>query len=510
MRILSVIVCSCLCSLLTAQNIHIYYDVSADSLYYLENGKLTSEPNFRKGKPVKLHVVNYNDYLYDLSIELDENDVTVPSAGSGQMFQVGNKNLLSDLMASAGSSGGSGSSVQSNVDWLSNNMEGGNNFATTEASAMAKTYSRLSSAYTSSLKEIIKKENRISTQTNAIESDITIFAENQFMVSEIEQLKYNPQLRPDQIKRLSLEYLNRVFDDQDPADLDLSEVIKKGNIKSTLNKKISRYKELVAELEKEILILGLIKDSLVTLPLPSAAEKQSLVVAYDKVKATADNYEKQVATMAEQAKGLKNWEIKDLMSVRYTYEELKSHPFAYTYTFTPKQDEVALNITLTPNDSAKVKNLSVKKLAPIEFPTYGGVKVNASVGISFGGFFDRPQKYFSRDGQIRAEKGDAFLPIVTSFIHFYKQGQGSVSLGGSFGLGVAIGGETSGQTYFLGPSIILGKGQRVVISTGIMGGRVQRLGQDFEVGDLFDESNVPLRNVYEMGYFLGFSFNLGG
>mgnify|MGYP000072964537 CR=1 FL=1 len=510
MRTLSVLVCICLCSLLTAQNIHIYYDVSADSLYYLENGKLTAEPNFRKGKPVKLHVVNYNDYLYNLSIELDESDVNVPSAGSGQMFQVGNKNLLSQLMATAGDSGGSGSSVQNNVDWLSNNMEGGANYATAESSAMAKTYSRLSSTYSSSLKNIIRKEQRISTQTSSIESDITIFAENQFMVAEIEQLKYNPQLRPDQIKRLSLEYLNRVFDDQDPADLDLSEVIKKGDIKTKLNKKINRYQELVAELEKEIFFLELIKDSLVSLPLPSTAEKQSLAVAYDKVKETATNYEEQATTLAEQASELQNWEMKDLMSVRYTYEELKEHPFSYTYTFTPKQDEVKLNITLTPNDSAKVKNLNERKLAPIEFPTYGGVKVNASVGISFGGYFNRPQNYFSRDGQIRAEDGDAFLPIVTSFIHFYRQGQGPVSLGGSFGLGVAIGGETSGQTYFLGPSIILGKGQRVVISTGIMGGRVQRLGQDFEVGDLFDESNVPLRNVYEMGYFLGFSFNLGG
>lgn len=510
MRTLSLLVCICFCNLLVAQNIHIYYDVSTDSLYYVENGTPTATPGFRKGKPVKLHVVNYNDYLYNLSIELDENDVNVPAAGSGKMFQVGNKNLLSQLMSTAGNSGGSGNSVQNEVDWLSNNMEGGNNFATAESSAMAKTYSRLSSAYATSVQNIIRKEQRISTQTNSIESDITIFAENQFMVAEIEQLKYNPQLRPDQIKRLSLEYLNRVFDDQDPADLDLSEVIKKGDIKSKLNNKISRYQALVLELEKEIFFLELIKDSLVSLPLPSVAEKQSLIVAYDKVKQTAANYEAQVATMAEQAKGLKNWEMKDLMSVRYTYEELKDHPFAYTYTFTPKQDEVKLNITLSPNDSAKVKGLNEKKLAPIEFPTYGGIKVNASVGISFGGYFDRPQNYFSRGGQIRAEDGDAFLPIVTSFIHFYKQGPGPVALGGSFGLGVAIGGETSGQTYFLGPSIILGKGQRVVISTGIMGGRVQRLGQDYAVGDLFEETNVPTRQVYDLGYFLGFSFNLGG
>ncbi|MBX2877880.1 MAG: hypothetical protein KTR30_37520, partial [Saprospiraceae bacterium] len=509
MRTLSLLICGCFCSLLSAQNIHIYYDVSADSLYYVQNGKLTAEPSFQKGKPVKLHVVNYNDFLYDLSIDLEEKDVTVPSAGSGKMFQVGNKNLLSQLLSTAGQSEGSGSSVQNSVDWLANNEEGGSNFAAAEATVLAKTYSRLSTAYSSSLKNIIRKEQRISTQTTSIESDITIFAENQFMVAEIDQLKYNPQLRPEQIKRLSLEYLNRVFDDQEPEDLDLSEVIKKGNIRSKLNQKINKYKELVVELEKEILILELIKDSLISLPLPSPAEKQSLVLAYDRVKQTATNFEEQVTTMTKQASELKNWDIKDLMSVRYTYEELKNHPFAYTYTFTPKEDEVKLKITLSPNDSAKVKNLKKKEIAPIEFPTYGGIKVNASVGISFGGYFDRPQNYYSRDGQIRAEDGDAFLPIVTSFIHFYRQGQGSVSLGGSFGLGVAIGGETSGQTYFLGPSIILGKGQRVVISTGLMGGRIQRLGQDFEVGDNFDESNVPTRRVYEMGYFLGFSFNLG-
>ncbi|NRB47587.1 MAG: hypothetical protein HRU41_07925 [Saprospiraceae bacterium] len=279
MRILSLLICSCICHLLTAQNIHIYYDVSADSLYYIQHGKWTTEPSFRKGKPVKLHVVNYNDYLYDLSIDLEEKDVVVPSAGSGNMFQVGNKNLLSQLLSTAGQSGGSGSSVQNSVDWLANNEEGGANFATAESSAQAKQYSRLSAAYSSAIKNIIRKENRISTQNSSIESDITIFAENQFMVAEIEQLKYNPQLRPDQIKRLSLEYLNRVFDDQEPEDLDLSEVIKKGNIRSKLNQKISRYQELVVELEKEILILELIKDSLISLPLPSPAEKQSLMVA---------------------------------------------------------------------------------------------------------------------------------------------------------------------------------------------------------------------------------------
>ena len=105
----------------------------------------------------------------------------------------------------------------------------------------------------------------------------------------------------------------------------------------------------------------------------------------------------------------------------------------------------------------------------------------------------------------------ASLFSVAPFFHFYAQSKGQVSLGGAFGLGISIGGETAGlQTYFFGPSVIMGKGQRIVFSTGLMGGKVDRLAQGYQVGDAYDEVIVPTKSIYELGYFLGVSFNLIG
>jgi hypothetical protein len=141
------------------------------------------------------------------------------------------------------------------------------------------------------------------------------------------------------------------------------------------------------------------------------------------------------------------------------------------------------------------------------------MKINVSIGISFSGYFKQPQSYYLQDTIIRSENADAFLPIITSFFHFYPQSAGNVSIGGNFGIGIPLTNSENGQSlsFFLGPSFIIGKGQRIVLSTGVMGGKVQQLAQGLEVGDkLLPFSPVPTKSAYELGYFLGVSFNISG
>jgi len=153
------------------------------------------------------------------------------------------------------------------------------------------------------------------------------------------------------------------------------------------------------------------------------------------------------------------------------------------------------------------------QLAPIKIPVYGGIKINASVGVNFGQYFNKPQTYFLKDSTIVGEDGDSFLPFITSFVHFYPQGRKSVSVGGSLGIGIPLSGAESGfqsTTFFLGPSLFFGTGERLVVNFGLMGGKVNRLSRGYEVGDDFvgDESFIPLQSLYELGLFAGFSFNI--
>jgi hypothetical protein len=193
--------------------------------------------------------------------------------------------------------------------------------------------------------------------------------------------------------------------------------------------------------------------------------------------------------------------------------ELSNNKFSKTSTLTATGEKMKIKFVLTPLDS--MQRLGMKaKTTPVEVGVYGGLRVKASVGLSFGQFFSRPQQFFVRDSILQSSNKDAFSPILTSFIHFYAPSKRTVSLAGSFGVGFPIaGGETlQSVSFFLGPSLVFGKNERIVMSTGVMGGKVDRLSQGYELGDNFySDSNVaPTISVYELGFYLGVSFNLTG
>ena len=500
-----------LCSF--SQQLHIYYDAITDSVRYVQDGKEVINPTIKKGKKIELHVINYNDYLYDLSIKIEQEEIKIPSGGLGSMMKVnGGGDALNNLMNSTKSLDGNGFN-KDGIEWTEDVEEGnkGLGFGSQAVAPEAeKNFAKVVTQYATTLERMQDKEIEVNEQAVAIQSKLNVFKVKQFMGQEIVELKYNPRLNPEQIKRLSLEYLEQVFGVTDPAELDLNEVIEKADIQKTIQKDISLYRAKVNNLNKLLLVLELAKDSIIKFPFAEEEYRLSLLASFDQAKSRTDAYTNKIQEMESNSTSLENWDLKELLSVRYTYEELKNHSFTYNYPFTPTSDEVKLAITLTPNEAGLQKNVKTRELAPLEFPVYGGVKVNASVGISFGGYLSRPQTYFSRDSEILADDGDLFQPIITSFIHFYRQSQSAVSFGGSFGLGISLGGGGTGsQTYFLGPSLIFGKGQRVVMTTGIMGGKVDRLARGYELGDFFDETIVPTRSVYDLGYFLGFSFNLG-
>ena len=175
-------------------------------------------------------------------------------------------------------------------------------------------------------------------------------------------------------------------------------------------------------------------------------------------------------------------------------------------------DRLKLKVRLEPIDTLRIPNLQTRQLSALDIPVYGGFKVNASIGVSFGSFFNQPQGYFLRDSVIVSEKRDGYLPIITSFLLFYPQSAGNVSVGGTFGVGLSIGGDSGAQSihFLLGPSLIFGQSERIALSAGLMGGRTDRLGQGYQVGDslISEAGTVPLRSVYELGFFVGLSFNV--
>lgn len=64
------------------QDLYIFYDVFEDMVYYQIDGKVVVQLVVKKGQQVILYVFNYNDYIYDLELEIEVEDFNVFVLGS--------------------------------------------------------------------------------------------------------------------------------------------------------------------------------------------------------------------------------------------------------------------------------------------------------------------------------------------------------------------------------------------------------------------------------------------
>jgi len=201
-----------------------------------------------------------------------------------------------------------------------------------------------------------------------------------------------------------------------------------------------------------------------------------------------------------------------LADLRYEFEAINSNDFSYTYRTTAKEDAIIFNVKFKKKALGENEVTTNKTIAPIEVAISGGFKLNASLGLSFGGFNETPQDYFVREETIKADDIGGLKPLLTSFLHFYKQSNGNTSLGGSVGIGFPLAGDRNitSLSFLAGPALMIGKSSRIVISAGVMAGQVDRLAQGYEIGDTFisEVDNVPVKQVYELGFFVGISYNL--
>lgn len=336
----------------------------------------------------------------------------------------------------------------------------------------------------------------------------------------IKRIKYNPHLEPRQIKALSLEYMAHVFGNAaDPQKLGLSELFTQtisGESLTVLrqenDKNLSLYTIKLDQLKMSNIALQQPKFDFEGNDLePFRAATQKLVSNTEK---NLQTYRANAVMLDTAVASVKKLDLNTLLDLRTDFLVLKENDFSHVSRHKMDGDKLDLRITFTPIDSVRISGVATKQVAPIEVIAYGGLQIKGGLGLSFGGFFERPGAYFVRDSAISSSPKDAFSPILTSFVHFYSQSRRGASLGGSFGVGIPIGGGNGLEslTFFPGPSLIVGSNHGVLISAGLMGGRVDQLSGGYAIGDRFeaDAGLLPTESVYKLGYFLGLSFNLIG
>ncbi|MCB0560148.1 MAG: hypothetical protein H6573_29745 [Lewinellaceae bacterium] len=500
-------------SILPGQGLKILYDAQSDSIRYFKDGKLTAKPKVRRGQPVELRILNYNNYLYKATVKLED---SAPKSAS--VFSGGLNNILPML----GQSGGMlpfdaliksfGDSNPLLFPFKEFEGLGGLGFTTNQE---VERFNTLLSDFTLSVERIEAAEKELLETQEDMQRILEAQRIQNFAYQEVRTIKYNPLLPPREVKRMSMEYMELIFGEKARGELSLSDIIQRSEARKEMEDNLKRYNKKAKDLSLYLQTVGAARQGLGEFgsSIEGLKKLQSEVnTYYTEGSQRVNQYNETAKLIAEELPNVKNLDIDQLSKLRYELEELKANDFSYTYRTNAQGDEMRFNLSLAPVDTTSKLGLSNKELSTVEIPVYGGFKINASIGVSFGSYFNTPEGYFLRDSVIKSEEKDSFFPVLTSFIHFYNQGSGNISLGGTFGLGLSIGGDEGLQSanFLLGPSLILGRGERIVLSGGIMGGKVTRLGQGYQVGDrlISEVDNVPTRSVYQMGYFAGLSFNL--
>ncbi len=494
-----------------AQDLHIYYDAETTLIKYIYDGEEIKSPKVKKDGNIFLHVENYNNYIYSLEVKANNQLLQIPpGSGLGSIIPLGGTGVNIPLMGDSGAGGG----------YINIPGGGGDEFgfvSEEEEDSDFEQFQLLYLEYEGILNNMVKKEaafSKIYEEVGKIE------IEREFRsigLSEIHKIKWNPNLTPAQVKRMSYQFLNKILEIEDTSQITLDYLIQKGDDRPELSKSRSLLEKNSKDYDEDVADLTMFSEKIKNVNL-SFDEfffmQDNAIEIQKKALDVQQSIETQKALIDKLYKNTGTKELQKMTSIWYEYEALKANDFSYTYRTEATGDRTVLSIKFTAKDSlGNVLPINKKELAPIKVPVYGGMKINVSVGLSFGQYFDQPQSYYLQDTVILAENADAFLPIITSFFHFYPQRVGNLSIGGNFGIGIPISNSESGQSvsFFLGPSFIFGKSQRIVLSTGLMGGKVQQLSQGLKAGDKLPPfSAVPTRNSYQLGYFLGVSFNIAG
>ena len=507
---------------LSAQDLHIHYNVFRDSVSYIQNGKPTEKPSAKKGSIVQLHVENYNNYLYDVSVEVEKEEVTVansspagllgsllPGGGSGSM-------PLSFLFKGGDQSLGGFKFFPS----LSGaDLKEGSGFATTKEEAERQErvalLKELEADFGAAKDKLIKMDSELKTMQDQVQQKLAAQRLQTFAVEEVNNIRFNQRLEPSQIKALTAEYMERIFQEKDPNKIDLTQLLKIADTQNELPNTIREYRKKADQYSTNTGTCELLMEDFRKFDFPQSNLKEFRTAAESFVTAAKSknlSHQENALMLESKIEDLGTLDPKTLSELRTTYLELNNNSFSKTYRHTASGEKLSMKLKLSPTDSMQHHGMKTIELAPVSVSVFGGMRIRASVGLNFGQFFSRPQEFFVRDSVLQSSDKDAFLPIMTSFVHFYTPGTQSVSIAGSFGVGFPLGGGENLQSisFFLGPSFLFGKSERIVLNLGLMGGKTEQLTQGYQLGDSYysDANLAPTTSVYALGYYLGVSFNL--
>ncbi len=217
--------------------------------------------------------------------------------------------------------------------------------------------------------------------------------------------------------------------------------------------------------------------------------------------------------------------IKMIGQINFMINMISEENFSVSYethSITENADYIRYRAEFKPNVLA---NAIPQGVAPanleISFKVRGGWKYDVSSGFVLDIGLKDPSYYFDKTSDPSGktvtlrQNGDGgnVTPSLAAFLNGYKRTSSNVKIGGAFGLGLS---NNARFRLYLGPSIILGRKERIVISSGVSFGAISRLSNGYFVSQVLNnDSTLPTEvptvlDKFQFGGYFGIGFNLTG
>jgi hypothetical protein len=148
--------------------------------------------------------------------------------------------------------------------------------------------------------------------------------------------------------------------------------------------------------------------------------------------------------------------------------------------------------------------------------TFGGTRVDFSLGLA-ASYFPNAKIYefgIRNDSTTLSVKSNKLIaPAVVGLITMSYRRTQYVAYGGSAGLGIdVLNGKVQLSNFFVGPTVLFGKYDRLFLSGGLSLRNVQQLKSGYNEGDSIingaNEISNYLTDKYAIGTFLSLTYNL--
>lgn len=481
------------------------YNLYTDEIVFKKDGEIIKEPMIKKTENVYIKVTEFNPYTTKAILDVQETNYNQSSlVNNGDFSSSGDLGLFSGI-----------NNIISSMNIVPTSGMGYSNFRTSRG-LLDPDGMKIKSTFESELDKLNEIEFELNSIFHLIRKYQKISKNKHVAFLDINKLKNNPKIRPSRIQELIHEEIKNALTDSENNDLNIEVLLQQSeetdNIKNLLDQyhtAVNEYKDLLPlweELNQDCAnYINELKDPKIDYI------KEHVPKIYTNINTHIDNYYELDALIHAETNSEKDLET--ILDLRMIYEEFSENNFKHSFPPIQALDFDQINILLNfthKNDLGEFEDYkSLKQTIPIS----GIWKVTAGLGLSFGIYQNKLQRFSLNTNLITVDEIDQFAPKVTSFAHFYKKNNKDVSIGTSFGIGLPILGSSATSqaiSFFLGPSLILGNNENFIFSAGIMGAKAERLAFGFKEGDFYESitETLPTINRYELGYFIGLTYNV--